>query len=35
MAYRDEIAAAVNSVEIAPDYLVWGVIEEKPTRVPY
>ncbi len=33
MAYRDEIAAAINSAEVAPDYLVWGVIEERPTRV--
>ncbi len=33
MAYRDEIAAAVNSTEIAQDYLVWGVIEEKTTRI--
>jgi hypothetical protein len=33
MAYRDEIAAAVNSPDIAPDYVVWGVIEEQFTRV--
>ena len=33
MAYRDEIAAALNSTEIAPEYLVWGVIEEQTTRI--
>ena len=34
VAYRNDIAAALNSVEIAPDYRVWAVIDEKPyTRV--
>lgn len=31
-AYYKDVAAALNSPEIAPDYLVWGVIEES-TRV--
>ena len=33
VAYRDEIVAAVNSPEVAPEYLVWGIIEERDTRV--
>jgi len=34
VAYRNDIAAALNSVEIAPDYRVWAIIDEKPyTRV--
>jgi len=33
VAYRDDIVAALNSPETAPDYLVWGVIDERETRV--
>ena len=33
VAYHDDIVAAVNSPELAPDYLVWGVVEERNTRV--
>jgi len=32
VAYRDDIVAALNSPAIAPDYLVWGVVDEKDTR---
>jgi hypothetical protein len=32
-AYYKDIAAALNSPEIAPDYLVWGIVEENDTRV--
>ena len=28
VAYHQDIAAAVNSPDIAPDYLVWGIVEE-------
>ena len=34
VAYRNDVASAVNSPEIAPDYRVWAIIDEKPyTRV--
>ena len=34
VAYRNDIASAVNSPKIAPDYRVWAIIDEKPyTRV--
>ena len=34
VAYRNDIAAAVNSPDIAPDYRVWAIIDERPyTRV--
>lgn len=32
-AYYKDIASALNSPEIAPDYLVWGIVEENDTRV--
>ena len=34
VAYRKDIAAALNSPEIAPDYDVWAIVDERPyTRV--
>lgn len=33
VAYHDDIVAAINSPQIAPDYVVWGIIEEPDTRV--
>ena len=33
VTYRNEIATILNSTEAAPEYLVWAVIEEEPTRV--
>ena len=33
VAYHDDIVAAINSPQIAPDYVVWGTIEEQHTRV--
>jgi hypothetical protein len=33
VAYHDDIVAALNSPEIAPDYLVWGVIDDEGDRI--
>ena len=33
VAYYKDIASALNSPEIAPNYQVWGIVEENDTRV--